>query len=225
MNEKNTTCVACEHILKDFLSKHGTELPNATDNLENMNVEELLSEFFEKRFDTHERRSSTGLHVSGRFIHAIKKSNKTDISALCTFIEEEYCDFIVGGPPKCIIYMPERHSPNKLKGKIIVEISSGSVASGGDMIFEIQMRKESDFSSNKTGELIRDGWQRNYRYYNISLEQSSAEEFVQLLLFSDLFRQRFLMTTASRVLGSMSTQHLRSASGQIFSFRACVLNE
>ncbi|MFI3270730.1 MAG: hypothetical protein R3Y11_01325 [Pseudomonadota bacterium] len=217
--------VGCETVLRTYLSQYGTELPNATNNLENMNVEELLSEFFDKRFDTHEKRSNTGLNVLGRFIEAIRQcEERTDIEALCMFIEKELDYWVIGGCYKCIVYMPERsfHS-EKLKGKIIIELARGSQS--GVMFFEIQISKKSNFANIQEKELSRTGWQRSYRYYNISLAEEDAERFVQTLLFLDLFRQRFLMTTASGVLGSMSTQKLQSESGKVFSFRECVLKE
>lgn len=218
--------IGCETVLKSYLEQYGLDCPNSTHNIDSMNLDELLVEFFDKRFDTHEKRSNTGLHVSGRFIEAIRQcEERTDIDALCKFVEIEQDYRIVGGLQKCIIYMPERNFYGELKGKIIVEISSGSKSTGGDMFFEIQIKKKSNFANIQEKELSRTGWQRSYRYYNISLAEEDAERFVQTLLFVDLFRQRFLMTTASGVLGSMSTQKLQSESGKVFSFRECVLKE
>lgn len=186
--------------------------------------ERMLRDYCEKYGAEHQRSVEKFATASGRFEEAASQSNGTDAGALCKFIEEENCRFVMGAPV-CVIYMPEMYDVEKLTGKIIVELRSGNRDGGGDMYFEIQIAGKSGFADIKEEELEWIGWQRSYRYHNIFLDRTSAVPFAQELLFSGLFRQRFLMTTESRVLGSMTTQRLRSMSGHVFSFRRCVLNE
>lgn len=186
--------------------------------------ERMMRDYCEKYGAEHQRSVERFATVSGRFEKAASQSNGTDAGTLCKFIEDEYCYFVMGAPV-CVIYMPEMYDVKKLTGKIIVELRSGDRDGGGDMYFEIQLAGKSEFASIKEEELEWIGWQQSYRYHNIFLDRASAVPFAQKLLFSGLFKQRFLMTTESRVLGSMTTQRLRSTSGHVFSFRRCVLNE
>ena len=115
------------------------------------------------------------------------------------------------------------------KGKIIIEIVSRNTS--WDQVedcFELQLARKTRLQDVKVDYLERKDLAANddiFRYYNMFISWDDAIPLVQRVLFCSLFRQRFLMTTASRNLGSITTHRFLSSMGQVFSFRSCVLNE
>lgn len=141
----------------------------------------------------------------------------SDAHVLCRFIENEYTSLIIG-MASGILYMTDPCSEHILHGKIILEMYSSE-----KMYFEIDVSKKTDFTQIQEKQLKERIQCNEYSYSNIKLEYRQVIPFVQEVLFLGLFRQRFLMTTASRAMGSMSIQRLISGNGQLFAFRKCVL--
>lgn len=182
---------------------------------------DIIQEYFRDYYKKHIESASKLSTVSGRMAESRKSSNGTDASTLLKFIDMELNYKCNGGvSPICIIYMPEMYSGHKFNGKIIIEAKDHM-----SHYFELQLARTTNFDS-VLHQVIEEGiWDGVHRYYNMHLAKNEAINVVQSVLFSSLFRQRFLMTTASRVLGSMTTQRLVSSAGHVFSFRQCVLNE
>lgn len=156
---------------------------------------------------------------------AYEHDNGSDDSVILVTYIEELHKYYMSGSPRLIIYMPEMYAHRKFSGKIIVESHSSS-----QFYFEIQLAKKTDFSKPKKKDLgddpmDGDPWHRILLFHDIFLAKEQAIPFVQRLLFCDLFRQRSLMTIDPEVMGAITTQQLRAASGQVFSFRQCVLSE
>lgn len=190
----------------------------------NARDEAILQEYFQNHYDRHlaeVRRRST---VGGRMEEAFEKSDGTVPDAFYRFFEGE-----VTASGICIVYMPDfgvNRRANR-KGKIIIEIiyQNNSLMRAEDC-FELQLAGKTRLQDVKLDCLEP----RNInvdvsRYYNLFLGWDDAIPLVQRILFCPLFRQRFLMTTASENLGSITTQRFLSNMGQVLSFRSCVLNE
>lgn len=198
----------------------------------NARDEAILQEYFQNHYDRHlaeVRRRST---VGGRMEEALGKSDGSAADAFLRFFEEEISGAEAG---KCLIYMPDFgiNKQRNRKGKIIIEVDWRESASQlGEDCFEFQLASRTDLRGVRLHYL---SYPQRYRYptseragryHNMFLSWEDALPLVQKVLFSSFFRQRLLMTTESRVLGSITTQRFVSAEmGQVLSFRSCVLNE
>lgn len=178
--------------------------------------EAFMKEYSEKQHAAHEQDFQMHATPSGIIKYHLSKS-KDECEALISFMfETNY------GGSRLAVYMPDP-SQDKFTGKIIVECTTRSKEEA--MYLEVQLATVTDFSGIETVFLDKGHWSTVVIFRNIRLARDKAVKFVQTLLFDDHFTQRFLMTTSSEVMGSMTTQRLRSESGQVLSFRRCVLNE
>ena len=66
-----------------------------------------------------------------------------------------------------------------------------------------------------------------YRFFeseiNMKLAWEDAMPLAQRVLFSQLFRQRFLMTTTPAALGGVTAKRFLPHTGQVYAFRSCAL--
>lgn len=189
------------------------------------NISPLLQEYFDNHYDRHlaeVRRRST---VGGRMEEAFEKSDGTIPDAFYHFFENE-----ISAPYGiCIVYIPDfgvNKKANK-KGKIIIEIISiNNPFERIEDCFEFQIARKSNLMDVKMDVLKRqDASDEVYRYYNMRISWEDSMPIVQRVLFSPLFRQRFLMTTDSATLGEISAKRFLPYTGQVFSFRACALRK
>lgn len=185
--------------------------------------EDALSREYLERYHAQHFQESQMLSTERGRLEIIRNKcgkNATEADVLCKFIEDEknhqgYCDEY----PKCIVYMPEVYSFYRFKGKIIIELFENM-----RMFFEIKLSKNSDFSRMHCVEISSEHRREIYRYHNILLSYKFSVPFVKKLLFSNSFRQHFLITTEPRIMGSITTKDFLSPKCDIFSFRECVLN-
>lgn len=159
--------------------------------------------------------------VQGRLAFAKAKSNNTTSEILINFIYEEISYRCEGCCyPTCIIYMPDIYVSNKYgatkkNSHILIEVHDSDPC-----FFEIKTAKATSFD-----DVICEPVFNSYRYYGMTLAHNEVVGVSKEVLFSPLFRQRFLMTIESRALGSMNTRKVLSPVGNLYSFRACVLKE
>lgn len=189
-----------------------------------------LQEYFDNHHSQHLEDIQRRDGVSGRMEEAFEKSDGTISDAFYHFFDGEMRR-ACGHAAICIVYMPDfgvNKRDNK-KGKIIIEIVSNTgPRKMVEDCFEFQLAKKTKLQGVKTDYLERKDLASSddvVRYYNMFLDWNDALPLVQRVLFCPLFRQRFLMTTASRNLGSITTHRFLSSMGQVLSFRSCVLNE
>lgn len=189
------------------------------------NISPLLQEYFDNHYDRHlaeVRRRST---VGGRMEEAFEESDGTIPDAFYRFFEKE----IVAPSGICIVYIPDfgvNKKANK-KGKIIIEIiSSNNPFERVEDCFEFQLARKGNLMDVRMDVLRRQAASDEvYRYYNMRISWEDSMPIVQRVLFSPLFRQRFLMTTDSATLGEISAKRFLPYTGQVFSFRACALRK
>lgn len=199
-------------------------------NNANPTDETILQEYFDKHHDQHIAELHRRETVSGRMEEAFEKSDGTIPDAFYRFFDGEM-RLACGYSAKCIIYMPDFgiNKERNRKGKIIIEIVSRNTS--WDQVedcFELQLARKTRLQDVKVDYLERKDLAADddiVRYYNMFISWDDAIPLVQRVLFCSLFRQRFLMTTASRNLGSITTHRFLSNMGQVLSFRSCVLNE
>ena len=190
----------------------------------------LLQEYFDKHHDQHLAELHRRRTVSWRMEEAFEKSDGTIPDAFYRFFDGEM-RLACGHSAKCIVYMPDFgiNKEHNRKGKIIIEIVSRNTS--WDQVedcFELQLARKARLQDVKVDYLERKDLAADddiVRYYNMFISWDDAIPLVQRVLFCSLFRQRFLMTTASRNLGSLTTHRFLSSMGQVLSFRSCVLNE
>lgn len=201
---------------------------------EHFNTDLIMKEYFEKHHDKHLEEVLRRDTVQGRMDEALEESDGTAADGFFRFFDNEIRR-AAAHMGICLIYMPDfgvLKERNK-KGKIIIEIDSRD--NGWTLVkdcFELQLSKKTALRNVKMQILQRPPrtpWascdDSVCRYYNMLVKWDDAFPLVQRVLFSSLFRQRFLMTMESRVLGSMTTQRFMSNIGQVFSFRSCALKE
>ena len=197
---------------------------------DNERLSPLLHEYFTKHHDRHLVEALRRNTVRGRMEEAFKKSDGTIADVFYYFLNGEM-RLSCGHTAQCIIYMPDFgiNKARNRKGKIIIEIILGNKPwKRVEDCFELQLSKETRLHDVKKDRLGRNDIVSNddiVRYYNMFISWDDAIPLVQRVLFCGLFRQRFLMTTASRNLGSITTHRFISNIGQVLSFRSCVLNE
>lgn len=178
--------------------------------------EVVMKEFFEMHHAAHDQDCRMHATPSG-LLRACLKEEKDECSALISFMfSTDY------GGSRLVVYMPDP-SQEGFNGKIVVECSTQSGEEA--MYLEITLSSATDFSKIETEYLDTGPWSTIVIFKRLRLARDKAVKFIQELLFDDHFTQRFLMTTSSEVMGSITTQRLRSESGQVLSFRRCVLNE
>ena len=203
-------------------------MSNATDS--------IMQEYFEKHYEEHQKLCVRHTTPEGRMAKAFKESvNEGDGSVADAFYRFFTSEMNAAHSGKCLIYMPDfgvqKHQNRK--GKLIIEVDwRQSAYQLGEDFFELQLAKKTDLSGVKLKYFdykLRDKYPTDEwagRYYNMFVSWEDALPLVQRVLFCSFFRQRFLMTTASRVLGSITTQRFMSAeTGQLLSLRSCLLNE
>lgn len=185
-------------------------------NEERAKSELEMMEYFQKHHSAHEQECRMYATPSG-LLKVCLKEDEDECKALISFMfKTDY------GGSRLVIYMPDP-SQEKMTGKVVVECSTQT----GDevMYLEITLASVTDFSKIETEYLDTGPWSTIVIFKRIRLARDKAVKFVQELLFDDHFTQRFLMTTSSKVMGSITAQRLRAESGQVLSFRRCVLNE
>ena len=166
-------------------------------------------------------------NVSAEVEAALQKNSGDVAKGMCDFVEGEL-EYFLMGETTGIVYLPVAPMNGRWKGKIILECSRADKRiknQSKSMYFEFQLSRSNSFEGATRQILRDDNWEGVYRYYNMFLSTYEAEDVVQALLFSGLFARKFLMTSEGCALESMSTQRLRSPSGNVFSFRQCALNE
>ncbi len=183
-------------------------------------MDKMLCDYFKN--DHKDHLTSAMLHSTpkGRMQLARERNQgQPDHVLLFDFIEHEFDCMDTGG--KLLVYMPETLKGERLKGKIILEITTFENV----VFYEIQIARKSNLGFPKEF-IIDKGFKRNTRrIYNLYLGRESVIPFVQDFLFSERFTQRGLITMPPKVLNSITTQALWATSGQLFSFRKCLLNE
>lgn len=194
------------------------------------NISPLLQEYFDNHHDRHLAEVRRRITVGGRMEEAFEKSDGTIPDAFYRFLDGEM-RLACGHSAKCIVYMPDFgiNKERNRKGKIIIEIvSRNNPLEQVEDCFEFQLSEKTKLQDVKINYLERKNIESSddiVRYYNMFINWDDALPLVQRVLFCSLFRQRFLMTTASRNLGSITTHRFVSSMGQVLSFRSCVLNE
>lgn len=194
-------------------------------NTTNPTDETMLQEYFQKHYDRHLAEVRRRSIVGGRMEEALEESDGTIPDAFYRFFEKE----IVAPYGICIVYLPDfgvNKKSNK-KGKIIIEIISiNNPFERVEDCFEFQLARKSNLMDVRMDVLKRqDASDEVYRYYNMRISWEDSMPIVQRVLFSPLFRQRFLMTTDSATLGEISAKRFLPYTGQVFSFRACALRK
>lgn len=190
----------------------------------------LVQEYFENHYVQHVAEIKRRTTVQGRMEEAFEKSDGTIPDAFYRFLDGEM-RLACGHSAKCIVYMPDFgiNKEHNRKGKIIIEIvSRNNPWEQVEDCFEFQLSEKTKLQDVKINYLERKHTESSddiVRYYNMFINWDDAIPLVQRVLFCSLFRQRFLMTTASRNLGSITTHRFLSSMGQVLSFRSCVLNE
>lgn len=191
----------------------------------------LMQKYFKDHYTEHLDMIQRNATAEGRMALAYEKSDGTHADAFFRFFKDEL-DASQSG--KCLIYMPDfgLNRRRNRKGKIIIEVDARvSSFELGEDCFEFQISRETNLRAVKLQNLYYK-WRKyptsefTARYYNMFLSWDDAIPLVQRILFSSFFRQRCLMTTQSRVLGSITTQRFVSEEmGQLLSIRSCLLNE
>lgn len=194
-------------------------------NPDSEKISPLLQEYFDKHHDQHLAELHSRDTVSGRMEESFEKSDGTIPDAFYRFFENE----IIAPYGICIVYIPDfgvNNLANK-KGKIIIEvISINNPFERVEDCFEFQIARKSNLMDVRMDVLKRqDASDEVYRYYNMRISWEDSMPIVQRVLFSPLFRQRFLMTTDSATLGEISAKRFLPYTGQVFSFRACALRK
>lgn len=190
----------------------------------------MLDEYFERHHEEHNKMVMRRSTPAGRMELAFEQSDGSTADAFWRFLEMEMGQ-ACNHSGTLIVYMPHFGINKKFnrKGKIIIEIvSSMGHQRMVEDCFEFQLSRKSSLKDVRVEELKRPGccYDDIIRYYNMSLSWQDALPLVQRIFFcEDLFTQRFLMTTASRNLGFITTQRFLSPIGQVLSFRSCVLKE
>ena len=106
---------------------------------------------------------------------------------------------------------------DEMWGRILVEEYNRAE---GNLFFEIEIRKETDFSSMVMDDMGSDAWTPFFRYHELFLSPADARSFLKELVFCGCFCRTFFMTTPSDALNDLTTQDLLSEKGQMLSFRA-----
>lgn len=196
----------------------------------------LLQTYFDKHHSIHVAEIMRRTTVQGRMEEALEKSDGSAADGFYRFFKSEV-NKIGASSGRCLILMPEfgviRDWKKKITGKIIIEIDSDDCSTNLTKdFFELQLSHTTCFANVKLAEIKTPAvypspasFDDVFRYYNMFVHRDEANSVVQRVLFCSLFKQRFLMTTASRVMGSITTQRLTSCFGQVFSFRECALKE
>lgn len=187
--------------------------------------EGLMREYFATRHDRHLREINCRETRQGRMEEAFEQSDGTIADGFYRFLEGE----VMTQSGTCIVYMPDfgvNWRP-KLKGKLIIELVAHHSAYDrqGD-VFEFQIARKSCLMDVRMDGISRNPNSPNdnmYRYYNMRLSWADALPLAQRVLFSRLFRQRFLMTTSPGALGEVTTKRFLPHTGQVYAFRACAL--
>lgn len=195
-------------------------------------MSEILRDYFEQHHSTHQAEISRRSTVQGRMEEALERSDGTPADSFFRFFKEEVMDGATSSG-RCLVYMPDfgiNESKNKGKGKIIIEVDAPDTPlTLTKDCFELQFAHKTELRKVRVQTLKSPSRYPSddsvVRYYNMFLHWDDAIPLVQRVLFCSLFRQRFLMTTQSRVLGSITTQRFVSDIGHVLSFRACVLKE
>lgn len=222
LGDDYTPCLIANRIKEKTMNTtehdHQAEYLDTSDNSEN------IRHFFENYAECTEHVRHYNCEAD-MIYNAYERSNGAADYIVLRYYIDMVLDYYMVGMSHLVVYMPEMFGPRKFKGKIIIETYSGC-----QFYFEIQLARQSDFTKIKKTDLGNDPcegdpWHRIFRFHNIVLAKEQAIPFVQELLFLDLFRQRSLITIDPDVMGSMTAQQLRAGSGQVLSFRRCVLNE
>lgn len=187
--------------------------------------EGLMREYYEKHHARHLREVNRRETPQGRMEEAFEQSDGTIADGFYRFLEAE----VMTQSGTCIIYMPDfgvNWRP-RLKGKLIIELVAHHSAFDrqGD-VYEFQIARKSYLMDVRMDGLCRDPHSPNdnmYRYYNMRLSWADALPLAQRVLFSPLFRQRFLMTTSPAALGEVTAKRFLPHTGQIYAFRSCAL--
>lgn len=204
---------------------------------------EIIGKYFDKYHHTHLKEMKQRETIKGRMELAIEQSDGTAADIFFRFFYDEVvnCDFEINFAT-CIIYMPDfgeklRIQPSlceRLRGKIIIEVDYGSKFPWqfNKDCFELQLSHKTNFSNVKRKLLQRPSWNNRasksdnvHRYYNMNLNCDDAISLTQRILYCSFFKQRCLLTTTSKVMGSINTQNFMSDKGQLLSLRKCLLKE
>lgn len=191
--------------------------------------EKIMSDYFENRYEHHMERLRRMDRVEGRMGIANEESDGTVVDTFWRFLHMEMSS-AANHYGTLVVYMPHIGVNRKWNrhGKIIFEIVSRLGHEQIEDCFELQLADESNIMEVRMDVLQRQHHEDDeiVRYYNMFVKWEDALPIVQKVLFcEDLFIQRFLMTTASRNLGAITTQRFLSPIGHVLSFRSCVLNE
>ena len=180
----------------------------------------------ENNYERHLREVSRRETPRGRMEEAFEQSDGTIADGFYRFLEAE----VMTQSGTCIIYMSDfgvNWRP-RLKGTLIIEV----VAHHSDPdwqgdVFEFQIARKSYLMDVSMDGICWDPHSPNdsiYRHYsNMRLSWADALPLAQRVLFSPLFRQRFLMTTSPAALGEVTANHFLPHTGEIYAFRSCAL--
>ena len=187
--------------------------------------EGLMREYFEKHSERHLREVNRRETPQGRMEEAFEESDGTIADGFYRFFESEINSYA----GTCLVFMPDfgvNWRPT-LKGKLIIEVVAHHSANDrqGD-VFEFQIARKTNLMDVRMDGISRNPNSPNdnmYRYYNMKLAWEDAMPLAQRVLFSQLFRQRFLMTTSPAALGGVTAKRFLPHTGQVYAFRSCAL--
>lgn len=186
------------------------------DRIQEEMVENFMKDDSEKA--RAERRKSSLLSTpQGRLTLAFEKSGAGETEkgiVLARFIACEYSCGHSMISARLRVYAPPLA---EMWGRILVEVYNRSE---GNLFFEIEIKKETDFSSMVMEDMGSDAWDPFFRYHKLFLSPEDARVFLKELVFYGRFTRTFFMTTPSDALDSLTTQDLLSEKGQMLSFRA-----
>mgnify|MGYP000131038068 FL=1 len=187
--------------------------------------EGLMREYFEKHYERHLREVNRRETPQGRMEEAFEESDGTIADGFYRFFESEINSYA----GTCLVFMPDFgvNWRQNTKGKVVIEVvAHNSARDRRSDFFEFQLARKTNLMDVRLDALSRDPNSPNdniQRFYNMHLTWEDAMPLAQRVLFSQLFRQRFLMTTSPAALGGVTAKRFLPHTGQVYAFRSCAL--